>query len=72
MVDLNAYLPTLGINLTGWQLGTTTGISYDGMTLVGVGTYNGNDRGWVVTLPSPGASAVLGLGSLMTARRRKR
>lgn len=50
MVDLNTYLPTVGVDLTGWQLRVTTGISQDGSTMVGIGTFNGEDRGWVVKL----------------------
>lgn len=50
MVDLNSYLPTLGIDLTGWDLQYTRGVSNDGRTLVGEGTYLGEYRGWVVHL----------------------
>ena len=70
-VDLNTYLPTLGIDLTGWTLQYTRDISSDGTTIVGDGVFNGEFRGWVVTIPSPGAAAVLGLGGLMATRRRR-
>lgn len=50
MVDLNAYLPTRGINLNGWKLQYTRGVSDDGRTIVGEGTYLGESRGWVVHL----------------------
>lgn len=70
-VDLNTYLPTLGVDLTGWELDYTRDISADGTTIVGEGLFNGEPRGWVVTIPSPGAAAVLGLGGLMAARRRR-
>lgn len=50
MVDLNSYLPTLGINLAGWDLEYTRGVSNDGRTIVGEGTYLGESRGWVVRL----------------------
>lgn len=72
MVDLNAYLASLGVDLTGWRLTTTTGVSADGRTLVGVGTFNGEDRGWVATIPAPGTAGVLGLAGLVAARRRRR
>ena len=71
LVDLNTYLPTLGIDLTGWELQYTRDISFDGTTLVGEGRFNGAFRGWVVTIPSPSAAAVLGLGGLLVSRRRK-
>ncbi len=70
-VNLNTYLPTLGIDLTGWTLESCTAISFDGNTLVGQGTFNGETRGWHATIPSPGAAAVLGLGGLLAARRRR-
>ncbi|MBL0871010.1 MAG: hypothetical protein IBJ18_10585 [Phycisphaerales bacterium] len=72
LVDLNTYLPTLGIDLTGWQLQYTRDISADGTTIVGDGLYNGEFRGWVVTIPSPGAAGVLGLGGLLALKRRRR
>lgn len=70
-VDLNTYLPTLGIDLTGWELDYTRDISADGSTIVGEGLFNGEPRGWVVTIPSPGAATLLGLSGLMAARRRR-
>lgn len=70
-VDLNAYLPTIGVDLTGWELDYTRDISADGTTIVGDGLFNGELRGWVVTIPSPGSVAILGLGGLMAARRRR-
>jgi probable HAF family extracellular repeat protein len=56
MVDLNTYLPSLGINLTGWILTTANGVSGDGRTLVGTGTHNGLTEAWVAHLPSPTAA----------------
>lgn len=49
-VDLNTYLPTLGVDLTGWELDYTRDISADGTTIVGEGLFNGEPRGWVVKL----------------------
>jgi probable HAF family extracellular repeat protein len=47
MVDLNTYLPTLGLNLTGWTLREARGISADGTTIVGWGWHNGSpEPGW--------------------------
>jgi probable HAF family extracellular repeat protein len=55
IVDLNTYLPTLGINLTGWTLTDAGGVSADGQTIVGTGIHNGVEEAWIATLP--GASA---------------
>lgn len=40
MVDLNSYLPTLGIDLTDWELREARGISPDGTTIVGWGWHD--------------------------------
>ena len=56
MVDLNAYLPSLGINLTGWTLNSANAVSGDGRTVVGTGKHNGLTEAWVAHLPSPTAA----------------
>ncbi len=48
MVELNAHLAALGLDLTGWDLGEVKGISVDGSALFGFGTLNGQPTGWVV------------------------
>jgi hypothetical protein len=53
LVDLNAYLASRGVDLTGWYLGTATGISADGSVIVGQGSHNGELRSWYVHLPAP-------------------
>ena len=56
-VDLNTFLPLVGIDTTGWNLEITTGISENGTTLVGVGTYQGSQvRGWILRMPLNGSS----------------
>jgi len=55
MVDLNTYLPILGIDLTGWTLREARGISADGSTLVGWGWHDDGINGprpeaWVAHL----------------------
>jgi probable HAF family extracellular repeat protein len=50
LVDLNIYLPTLGLNLAGWTLTTSNGVSANGRTIVGSGTHNGNTEAWIATL----------------------
>ncbi len=71
-VNLNTYLPLLGIDLEGWNLEICTAISFDGNTLVGQGSFNGETRAWLATIPSPSIAATLGFGGLMVTRRRRR
>lgn len=46
--NLNDYLPTVGVNLAGWSLWETTGVSADGTVLCGNGAFLGQERGWIV------------------------
>ncbi len=48
MVDLNTYLPTRGLDLSGWTLSQAYGVSADGTAIIGDGFFNGQSRGWVV------------------------
>lgn len=52
LVNLNTHLAALGVDLTGWTLGSVTGVSADGSSLTGAGTLNGVSRAWVVHVPS--------------------
>lgn len=64
-VDLNTYLPTLGVNLTGWDLTGAEGISYDGSVIMGNGTYNGEQAAWIVSaVPEPSTILLAALGSI--------
>ncbi|GEM_PF-3391555 len=79
MVDLQTYLPTLGIDLTNWTLTNAIAVSDDGRTIVGRGGYDavpgpgGNiGLGWVVTIPSPTAAPGLVFAGLLTLARRRR
>src|SRR5262249_55494082 len=56
VVDLQTYVPSLGIDLTGWTLSGATGISADGRTIAGYGQHNGNSEAWVLTLPRCGSA----------------
>jgi uncharacterized membrane protein len=76
-LDLNTYLPTQGVNLTGWTLTSTVDISADGSVMMGDGMFNGVDTTWVVTgiaVPEPSALLLTGLGGvgLILAPRRTR
>jgi len=46
--DLNTYLPTVGVDLTGWVLTTCEGVSNDGAKLTGRGIFNGSPAVWYV------------------------
>lgn len=70
-MNLNTYLPTLGLDLTGWNLEVCSAISFDGNTRVGQGTFNGETRGWHATIPAPGAAGLLAMGGRMASRRRR-
>lgn len=70
--DLNDYLPTLGIDLSGWVLVGAHGISADGSLIYGHGRFHGQERWWVATgVPSPGVGTVLVCAGLISNRRRR-
>jgi hypothetical protein len=72
MVDLNVYLPSIGIGLSGWGLSEALAISPDGRTIMGTGAGpDGLYGAWIVTIPSPGAAGLLAAG-VLAARRRPR
>lgn len=67
----DALVSDYGLDLTGWHLDEATGISDDGMTIVGYGTGSvGKSEGWVVRLPEPASLLLLVPGLLVVARRR--
>ncbi len=68
-VDLNVYLRTLGIDLTGWTLNKATGVSGDGRVIAGFGQYGGIDQAWVATIPAPATLAVVMLPGFALCRR---
>jgi len=52
MVDLNVYLPSQGVDLTGWSLELARDISSDGRTIIGRGMQGARRNvAWVVQLP---------------------
>lgn len=67
VVDLNTYLPTIGIDLTGWFLTRTYGISADGRVIVGEGSLNGVGQGWIVSLGCLTAPAITSHPATRTA-----
>ncbi len=60
-----------GLDLVGWNLAIATGISDDGMTIVGSG-YNpdGVEEGWIATIPEPATIILLVLGGVILRRTR--
>jgi uncharacterized membrane protein len=72
MLDLNTYLATQGVDLTGWVLTEATGLSYDGSVIVGNGYFNGQPRGWIASVPEPATLWVMSLGILLVGRRHTR
>lgn len=72
-VDLNTYLPTQGVDLTGWDLTSANGISYDGSIISGNGTFDGVQTAWIVSnrsVPEPSSLflATLGLAIIIAPR----
>ena len=47
-------LEDAGLDLTGWQLTVARGVSWDGRTIVGVGSIDGVEQAWVAYLPLRG------------------
>ncbi len=55
--DLLAYLQSLNtLAINGWTFRNATGVSGDGSTIVGTGTHNGVDAGFIITGLPHGAS----------------
>ena len=57
MLDLNTFLPTLGIDLTGWELLVASGVSADARVIAGFGRHNGRTEAWVVNFDPPACPA---------------
>lgn len=61
MVDANELLPALGVDLSGWSLSYVTGMSPDGRTLVGLGEFEGEGRGFIARVGHPGPGGLFWL-----------
>lgn len=76
MFDLRDFLSARGATgITGWTLVDATGVSGDGLTIVGNGIDpTGHAQAWMATIPEPStwAMALIGGIFLLAARRRAR
>ena len=73
MTSLNDYFASFGVmGDAGFSYSLPLGMSSDGLTFWGLGRSDSAfSTGWVVTIPTPGSAAVLGLGGLVALRRRR-
>ncbi|MCP4247569.1 MAG: PEP-CTERM sorting domain-containing protein [bacterium] len=73
MQSLQNMLTSSGMNLGGFtQLTSASGVSADGLTVVGTGTNAlGDTEGWIVTIPEPATLWLLAFGGLAAVRRRR-
>ncbi len=73
LVDLNTYLPSLGLDLGGYTLRSADAISADGSIIVGSGLApDGSFASWRVSgIPAPGGTVLLALASITTIRRKR-
>ena len=74
MRGLMQVLMDQGIDMTGWSLTEASGVSADGLTIVGYGTNPlSQQEGWIATIvPEPSTALLFGLGlSALAATRRR-
>ena len=78
MVDLQQALVAAGAtNLDGWHILEATGVSADGLTIVGTAAGNGRAEAFIATIPEPSTIALAGsgaagfLGFYLRAKRRR-
>jgi probable HAF family extracellular repeat protein len=73
MVRVRDMLINLGINVDGWSLEEATGVSDDGLTIVGNGRNpDGFVEAWVAHIPEPAGLLLLSAGGFALIHRRPR
>jgi probable HAF family extracellular repeat protein len=71
MVNLNQYLPSIGIAMDGWHLDEARSVDFTGRRIVGYGTHDGQFRAYLLQIPVPASSIPLAV-ALWRVRRRER
>ena len=67
----DVLIDDFSLDLEGWKLYYATGVSANGLTIVGWGeTPTGNIGSWIAEIPEPCALSLLFLGGLMVRKRR--
>jgi len=64
MLKLDTWLSDQGLDLSGWDLGSATGISDDGSVITGWGFGPGGIEGWIVTLEEDSPADINGDGAV--------
>ena len=69
----DVLIGVFGIDLMGWELTHATGISDDGLTIVGNGfNPSGVSEGWIFVVPEPSSVVMIGAGLVVLATRNRR
>lgn len=63
MQSVQMLLASIGLDLTGWTLTEARAASFNGQTIVGIGTNpNGFTKAWIAVIPEPSTALLMGLG----------
>jgi probable HAF family extracellular repeat protein len=71
MVDLAVYLQGRGVDCSEWVFTNVRSISADATTIVGSGQYRGENRAFVITIPTPSCLLAIALSAGFAMRRRR-